>query len=493
MPIRLRWAYSGLFILACIVGAFWRAELAHAQDELTIVQGRSETYRSRVPIANTTNSNPRVVEAAVDRRTNEIVFFGRRRGTATYTIADRRNPSIRVEVLIRVIGSDMDEIRRNLIKAIGDIEGVVIRFAGENILLEGEVSLDSEIRRIDSIATRYPQVINNVTLSPLTLRIFARTIEKDIGLPDVQARPLKDSILLEGVVYSEEQKVKAETIAKARFPRIVNTLEVRELERPPGRAKTIVLNVHFLELSKQTFDKWGIEWTPLAISGNGISGFFQQDFVNGEFVGDFRGQFTATISAFIPKLERAKASGYVRVLENPILSVKEGSTASMNAGAEIPFVVGFDAEGRPIIDFKDIGVTVGVTPYAQGDSVDMQISVEVKELGDASLGGVAANDAGQSGGADVSTAILKTSFTTAQFARAGESIVIGGMFRISDSVVYNRPVQRSPDAVIQLLRTREYEKRKSQFVVFVTPQIHTDSTTANRELKELFNLSTVSQ
>ena len=471
--------------MACLPSMTW----AQDSEEIIIVKGRQKIIKPGIPIGTTSNSNTRVLEAVVQRDQNQVILFGQRVGEATFIIFDRRNPGIREEYEIRVIGADLDRIRRQLLSAIGDIEGVNIRVVGNQVLIEGEVSLEQERFRIQTLADRFPQVISLVILSPLTLQILASTIERDIGIPEVQARPLKDKILLEGVVYSPEQKLKAEEIAKARHPKIINTLEVRKLERPPGRAKTIVLNVHFLELSKQMFDKWGVKWTPLALSGGGFQGFFQQDLVNGELIGDFNATISGTVSAFLPKFERARASGYIRVLENPIVLVKEGNPVSVFAGASIPFIVGV-VDGVPVVAFQEVGINMDVTPYAQGDSVDLKINISVKDIGDVTL---SATGLAQSSDNAPSAAIVESKISTTVFARAGESIILGGLFRTSDSVVYNRPSIQSTDAIFELLRSKEYDKRKSQFVIFITPQIHADTSTANRELKELFNLERVSQ
>ena len=375
-------------------------------------------------------------------------------------------------------------MRDDLQRQIGDIEGVEVNVKGDQVVVEGDVALESELQRIAKLTEKRLNVQNLVRLSPLAVKALARTIEQNIGRPDVTARPLKDKILLEGTVYTDEQKVRAEAIATTLYNNIVDVIEVQTLQKPPSRAKTIVLNTHFLQLSKELLDTWSVDWQTIAISPQGISGFFKQDLINGELVGDLNTTISGTITAFLPKLARAKPEGIVRTLANPVITTKDGSEAKMFAGAEVPFVIGETPTGVPIVVFKQVGINVAATPYAQGDSVDLKLTISVSDVGDGSL-------AGQS------TGILTSSFDTEQFTRAGESVAIGGLFRVQDNILYNKrrdsTDKRADDSIFQLFLSREYSKRKGQFIVFVTPSVYDDSVAANREMKDLFNLQEVGQ
>lgn len=458
-------------------------------DEIQIVVGKSASVTVPFPLGKRANSNPDVIQAVPDDGARKIIFFGRKTGRATYTIFDARSNTRKIEYEIDVIGEDLFRKRDGLQRQIGDIEGVEVRVQGDSVIVEGDVALESELQRINKLTLSpgggpLANVQNLVRLSPLAVKALARTIEQNIGRPDVTARPLKDKILLEGVVYSEEQKTRAEAIAKTLYENVVNVIEVQVVQRPPSRAKTVVLNLHFLELSKQLLDTWSISWASVALQGGGLSAFFQTDLVNGEVVGDFNTTISGTITAFLPKFERSKPANIIRVLANPIVSVKDGERASVFTGSDVPFVVGETATGVPIIEFKPVGISMNATPYVQGDSVDLKLSVEASDIGDVSL-------AESKGG----IGILRSTFDSSQFTRAGESVVIGGLFRVSDGDLYNKPNNPpgSNDSVFTLFLSRAYQKRKSQFIVFVTPSVYDDSVSANREMKDVFNLQEVGQ
>ncbi len=455
---------------------------ARAAEEVVIVVGKQVTVNIPFPIGSGANSNPEVVQAVVDPQSRRIIFFGRRVGSASYVVFDARSRTNRKEYDIRVVGEDLARIRDNLQRQIGDIEGVEVKLQGDQVIVEGDVALESELQRIEKLTLNRPNIQNLVRLSPLAIKATARTIQQAIDRPEVTARPLKDKILLEGDVYSDEQKTRAEMIATTLFSNIVNVIEVKQVPRPPSRAKTIVLNTHFLELSKEMLDTWSINWGTVALSESGLQAFFQMDLVNGEFVGDFNTTISGTISAFLPKLDRAKPEGVVRTLANPVITTKDGEAASIFTGATVPFIVGVAANGTPIVDFKDVGISLNATPFAQGDSVDLKMTVEASDVGNVDL-------------ASDQTGILKSTFSCSQFVRAGESVAIGGLFRVGDNVVYNKPVnaRQFEDSIFRLFLSRSYQKRKGQFIVFITPTVHDESSSANREMKDVFNLQEVGQ
>jgi len=229
-----------------------------------------------------------------------------------------------------------------------------------------------------------------------------------------------------------------------------------------------------VELAKSLSTVWGIQWSPLA-ADEGFEFFLTKE-LGGSGWGATTGVATATISSLLPRVERARASGHVRVLENPTVSVKSGETAQIFSGFEYPYLV---SDGLvQSVEWKDVGIGMTVTPYTQGNDVDMRIEVDVTSLGEVAPNGFQAID--------------KSQIVTSEFCRAGESIVIGGLQRVLTKVAYNRiPQNDVQGAVFNLYTNKDYKKSKSQFLVFMTPKIHESSSSANRAIKDAFNLQEV--
>lgn len=419
--------------------------------------------------------NSEIVKVVPLREERQLLLAGREVGTTNVILYDTKGVR-RDEFEITVIPANLAKVMKNVQVLLDDIEGLSFKLINDHIYIQGEVSLDEELRRVKELDEKEPLVESMVTLSPVSQRLLASMIQKEIGTPGVNVRLVSRKIMLEGVVHSESASLRAAAIAEAYYPDVINVLEIREVERVPGEAQTIVLVVHFVELTKSLEEAWNIEWTPL--SGPGVT--FELGATNdGSGWSDITGTATAEISGLLPKLQEARSTGFVRVLENPTVSVKSGETAHIFSGSKVPFV--YNDNGSKSIEFMDVGIKMDVTPYAAGGNVDMQMKIEVSSLGEVAASGYQSID--------------QSEITTAQFCRAGESVVIGGLQRVSDRVNYNKLPDgvALPDAMFTLYRSKDYKKSKSQFLVFVTPQIHETTTTANKEIQEKFNLTEVRQ
>ena len=409
----------------------------------------------------------------------ELLIGGRKTGNTNLLIYDRSGV-LRDEIDVTVIPANLSRVMKNVQALLDDIEGIFFRILNDRVYIQGEVSLEEELQRIEDLAAREPLVETMVILSPAALKVQAGIIEEAIDRPGVKVRIINNKLILEGVVFSEAEYSRADAIARAYIPDTVNVLDLRQVERIPGRTQTIVINVHFVELTKNLTQSWGVEWTPLSVDPP--EAFFQMDYLLDQAGNPYwtkpTGYATATLRTFIPRLEHAKTSGYARVLENPTVSVKSGDTASIFAGAEYPYLVSQGLYNT--VEFKDIGIRLNVTPYAQGNDIDMNIEIQATALGEVAANGY--------------QAVNKSELSTSEYCRSGESIVIGGLQRVSDSIDYNRvPDVNVEGAVYTLYRNKQYKKSKSQFLVFLTPQVYESSSYANREIKDQFSLEEVRQ
>ncbi len=452
--------------------------IAHAEEAIpdqVVVLNNQAAVDVPYTFGDVSVGSSEVLKVVPLRDERQLLLAGREVGTTNIIIYDTKGIR-RDEFEVTVIPANLAKVMKNVKVLLDDIEGLSFKIISDRIYIQGEVSLDEEIRRVQELDDKEQLVESMVTLSPVSQRLLAAMIQKEIATPGVNVRLVSRKIMLEGVVHSDAASKRAEAIARAYYPDVINVLEVRAVERVPGDAPTIVLVVHFVELTKSMEDQWNIEWTPLSSPGV----VFELGATNdGSGWSDITGAATAEITGLLPKLQQARSTGYVRVLENPTISVKSGDTAHIFSGSKVPFV--FNDNGQKVIEFIDVGIKMDVTPYAAGSNVDMQIKVEVSSLGEVAPSGFQSVD--------------QSEITTAQFCRGGESIVIGGLERVSDRVNYNKlPDGASlPDSVFTLYRSKDYKKSKSQFLVFVTPQIHESSTTANKEIQEKFNLSEVRQ
>jgi pilus assembly protein CpaC len=471
---RMRHLAALLLTVAAVVFLFrpvdGLADENNIEDQIVVVQ--NQIYIDIPYKFGNIAADAQLIKVIPLRDQQQILIAGRRSGSTNVLIYDRQGV-LRDDFQVRVIPANLSKVMDKVTALLRDIEGLTFEIIGDQIYVHGEVATDDELLKVQDLADREKLVTNLSTLSPVAQRLQAGLIETAIDVPGVKARLINNTIIIEGVVHSGAASLRAEAIARAYYGNVVNVLEVREVERIPGRTTTVVIIVHFVQLSKELTSAWGFEWTPLAASP--IDFFFSKDIIPS---GPLSGQAVATVSAFLPNLYRARASGYARVLDNPTISVKSGEKASIFSGMEYPYLVssGFFSH----VEFKEIGIGLEVTPYAQGNDVDLDIKVTVTDLGQVAPNGFQAVD--------------RAEIITSQYCRAGESIAIAGLQRIGDAVSYNKtPETGTTGALFNFYANKDYTKSKSQFLVFLTPQIHQSSSSANKEIKDQFNLQEVRQ
>ena len=413
------------------------------------------------------------------RDSQQILVAGRKAGSTNIIVYDISGVR-RDQFEVTVIPANLSRVMKNVQQLLDDVEGLNFKVVNDRVYVQGEVSLDEDLQRVNNLAEREPLVVSMVRLSPVSQRLLADLIQKEIGVPGVQVRLVSDKILLEGVVHSPTASDRAEAIARAYYNNVINVLEIREADRIPGRTDTVVVIVHFVELTKSLVDSWGINWSPLATE-SGIEFFFQAPYDSAEGWGDVTGYAQATLYGLLPRLDRARTSGYARVMENPSVAVKSADTATIFSGAKVPFAI-VGPNGQITVQYEDVGISLEVTPFAQGSDVDISVNVEVSALGEVAPSGYQMIDTSR--------------IVTSEYCRAGESIVIGGLQRLSDRIEYNRVPEGAAETgtpVFTLYKSKDYKKSKSQFLVFVTPQVYESSTQANRDLQDKFNLIEVRQ
>ncbi len=467
----------GFLLLLQLFCPLLRAQEEHISDQVVVVNSQ---VAIDVPYdyGDVSGGSAEIIRVILLRDNRQILVAGRKAGTTNVIIYDTSGVR-RDEFEVTVIPANLSRLMHNLQELLEDIEGLSFRVINNRIYIQGEVSIDEDLQRVNALAQKERLVESMVTLSPVSQRLLADLIEREIGVPGVQVRLVSDKVFLEGFVHSNMAKMRAEEIAKAYYPETINVLEVRQADRVPGKTDTVVIVVHFIELTKSLTNAWSFDWTPLT-TDDGMQFYYKREYSGSSGWSEASGYMTATVNALLPRLNHARTKGYARVLENPSVAVKSGETARIFSGTQVPFLV-YEGSGSSSVEYKDVGITLEITPFSQGDDVDLEISVESSALGEIAPNGYQMIDT--------------SSISTSEYCRAGESIVIGGLQRLSDRVEYNKvpDFEGSGTPLFTLYKSKDYKKSKSQFLVFITPLVHENSSDANRDLQDKFNLLEVRQ
>jgi len=374
---------------------------------------------------------------------------------------------------ITVFSKDLNELLKDLKLLLKDIEGITITIVGTQIAIKGEVFFQEDLDTINKIIKNTPFVVNLAELSRNAQRIMAKKIEREISKPEVMVEPYKNKMVLKGWVYSKEQAENARKTAALYWPEndVVDLLEIRIVKEPPRVAKTIQISTHYIELSKALNKNFLFKWTPFpSAQAQGQLNFNPQTGSS-----QFSGFLVTTFENLLPRFNYMKSLGIVRVLENPIVSVKSGETADIFSGSTvlIPIV---QPTGATTFDPLQVGTKLTIKAETVKTNIDLKVDVSISALGSPTSTGMVNID--------------QSSISTRQLVENGESIVIGGILRTSTTDIKDRqPGDIEENAgLFTFFKTQDNTTRKTQFIIFVTATTLDSSKDANKELKDYFNL-----
>lgn len=454
--------------------------------------------------------NPQMVSTTLVRigEQRQIVFKPLKSGETTVTVRDT-DGVMRLVFHVRVTGSNLLRVSTEIRSLLRDIEGLEVRVVGNKVVLEGEVLVPADYGRIILVLQNEDykkQVLNLASLSPYALQLLAKKIQEDINAfaPNVKTRVVNGYIFLEGTVDSDVQAKKANDIAFFYLPDLKpnNPMEAdpNGVQRVPPRSpiknfiminppppkkteKLVRVTVHFVELSKDYNRSLGFKWEP----GFSTDPQIQFGSTQSGGVGASTFSFSGTISSLIPKLNSLQTAGYARILKTGTVVVRSGQPAKLNEQTEIPYLIP-QSNGQTSSSSKGVGLVMAVTPQILGQSDDIQLDINMQQTNLVSLG--KNNSAPITSNHQVETKLYVKSNDSAAIAGLNSSD-IGTDFNKGDPGAGSFEsgtggAQTQP--LFSLMRSKNYRKKKSQFVIFVTPKIIENASDGTEDLKKNFRV-----
>jgi pilus assembly protein CpaC len=311
---------------------------------------------------------------------------------------------------------------------------------------------------------------------------YAREIAAFLAsIAGARASVIGDKVIVEGDGLSDFDLGKIDELAK-RYPQIVN------FTNRLGWEKMILLDVKIVEFPVSEFRELGIKWTPAggaAIAGiwspwrRGRDGPYQvnvqtsgqgnaapvtaQQGADGAASGGVQLPSALNILTGInlglnAQLNLLAQNGSASILAEPQLSARNGAKASFLAGGEYPYTV--STINGPTVMFKAYGVTLDIQPRVDSRGmIRAQINSEVSSI-DSSV----STQAGPG---------LRTRKTNTEFnVGSGETIVLSGLLsRETSTDVDKVPLLGDLPILGALFRSKRFQNKETELVVFVTPTV----------------------
>ena len=159
--------------------------------------------------------------------------------------------------------------------------------------------------------------------------------------------------------------------------------------------------------------------------------------------------------------------------------MEDGGRGSISASIQVPYRTA-NAEGITSVEFAQVGISGSIKADVAGPR-ENGVKLEIQDLTISNLLGI-------SGGAPL---MSSRSLRTTLFVRNGLSAAVGGVVSSSNSSGYNQApagAKTSGDPLINLLASKEFNKKQNQFVVFITPNIRSSASTGVDEIKKKFRV-----
>jgi pilus assembly protein CpaC len=417
----------------------------------------------------------------------EILIRGYKVGRTSVVVFDTRGER-RKNWVVNVKATGPSKVAADLREFLGDIEGLDINVKAGQVVLEGEIVVPSDLGRISVILVKYPDVINLINLSPQTQRIIARKMQREIqnaGLKDVTVRIVNGIYWLEGVVSKEDDRKLAMRIAEGYIIAKVSSLSsgsdrVSEVSRKPIEEflainakketpppeKLIKVSSQFVELQKDYTKQFGFRWMPLLDQGGGSITLGKT--TEGGLTTQGQGTLTGVIKNLFPKLVTLKQAGYARIIQSAMIITRDKQPASIDKTQNQSFVVGGGTGiAPPATQQASTTYKMQVTPEAlEGEKINLDISMSVNV------------PAGS--GVSNQPLVTQNNINTKVVVKSKESAVIGGVVLNETKTAFDKSapgaLQQSgqtggSQALFNFQRSKDYSSLKSQFVIFVTPEI----------------------
>lgn len=480
-----------------------RVILATGEDKVVdldfdVEQGPQGIYTGNNQVVGTT-----LVTAGDEKR--QIVFKPLKAGETTVTI---RDPDGKIRIIFDVIVSGSNLLRRaaEIRDLLKDIEGIEIKLVGQNIIIDGEVIVPNDYGRIIQVIGQKPYsdfTTSLVTLSPISMLNIAKRIEKDVQgfAPNVTSRVVNGKIFLEGTVDDAFHASRAVQIAKIYLPDASPQSSLQQsgapiiqlagqkqfiynfivVNPPPQKKleKLVKLTVHFVDLAKDYARSFGFNWSPGFTSDPQVS-FGQNNQAGGGGL-----SFSGTIGSLIPKLQTAQSAGYGRVIKQTTIITRSGIQGAVVEETQFPVVV-TSANGTVQASSVPVTFQVKATPTILGQSEDLQVQIDFQQqsvVGRAPAGG--------------SPITSKKAMNTVVYLKSNESAALAGFDSNEVSTGFNKDPLGSgsfeggdgqTQTLFELKRTKSFNRKRGQFVVFVTPQIIENASEGSEDLKKNFRI-----
>lgn len=286
---------------------------SESTDEIALAVGETKTV-SASGVKNYSEGSPGIIDVRLTTDNSQFVIAGRKPGSTTMLLI--KNDGTNVNLTVHVFARSPAVVEKELTQLLEGISGVRVKRVGARIVLDGVVGSDLELKRVQHIATLYPNQVESL-----------------VTLPGGGGASTSDS-------------------------------------------KYIVrIDFYFVQYDKNSSYGVGLGW-PGSIGGDAVV----KSTVSFDFIGGSRAATASITNQPIPRLDIASRKGWAKVLKQATVVTNNGVEANFQNGGEQNFTVntGLTVGVQRIQFGTDVTVLPRYNP--QKREIEMKLVADVSDL-----------------------------------------------------------------------------------------------------------------
>ncbi|HEY9687212.1 MAG TPA: pilus assembly protein N-terminal domain-containing protein [Coleofasciculaceae cyanobacterium] len=395
---------------------------------INVTRGRSQIVKFAQPIMRMSIAQPDVADV-IPLAPDQIMINGKLRGVTSLIVWDENGQEGIFDLYVQNDTSELLEA----VKAVAPREKIQARVTDDSFILTGQVSSSVTLDEIRKTAAAYGYRedkfidLTDTPVPQVMLEVKMVEANRSVG------RQLKTSFNLE----NSNQAFNA--------VRLANPIDGKVLEGAARQTSGLRADRLFRTGSSP------LNNIALSQAGGNVGGLTGSMYWGKHFQSVW---------------DLLETKGKINTLANPTLVCTHGRSASFLAGGEFPFVGSVDANGSPIVSYKEFGVKLNFTPWIAIKSGRIELTVQPEVSSVDSSHCVTSTSGNQVCG------ILKRTTNTTVELMDGESLMISGILsREEQNTFANVPFIASVPILGNMFRNANMSKNDSELIVIVTPHI----------------------
>ena len=297
----------------------------------------------------------------------------------------------------------------------------------------------------------------------------------------IKSESIAGQVVLTGSNLTPEETAHIAAIKKL-YPQVLDFTSANAVQMRP----VVMMKVRIMEFDKKKLDELGIKWDSVI---DGPAGGLTHNWITNPYFGVVREgsifdgkpvypgtqSFLGIATSITSQINLMMQTGDAWELAAPQLAARSGGTADFLVGGEVPIPIS-QAFGEVTVEYKPYGIKLHIAPVvnSSGD-IATDIQTEISKI-DPTV-----TIQGYPG-------FLTRRAETQMNVHVGDTIVISGLVDSTASKTFDKlPGLGDIPVLGALFRSRNFQRNRTDLVIFITPTIVEASSPENRALIDKSN------